>query len=98
MFDKIVIAGAGKTTDSLLPRLVHLAPVLVLDISQAALDELRAVTPGPDPEEQAPVHAVTRQLGDATSRFVLEDVRDDPRLAVALLATTEDERRNIEIC
>lgn len=98
MFDKIVIAGAGKTTDSLLPRLIHLAPVLVLDTVQAALDTLRLVEPGPDSGEQPPAHAVSRQLGDATSRFVLEEARADPRLAVALLAATGDDRRNIEIC
>lgn len=98
MFDKIVIAGAGKTTDSLLPRLVHLAPVLVLDTSQLALDELRAVAASPDSREQSPAHTVTRKLGDATSRFVLEDAREDPRLAVALLAATGDDRHNVEIC
>ena len=41
MLDRIVIAGAGRTMESILDRLVHLAPVLVLDTSQAALDELR---------------------------------------------------------
>lgn len=100
MFDKIVIAGAGKTTDSLLPRLSNLAPVLVLDTAQAALDSLLLVDveAGPDSSEKSPANAVSRQLGDATSRFVLEEARDDPRLAVALLAATGDDRRNIEIC
>jgi Trk K+ transport system NAD-binding subunit len=98
MFDKIVIAGAGKTVESLLDRLVRLAPVLVLDTAQSALDELRTDAGDTQSPEQHPRHALTRRLGDATSRFVLEEAREDPRLSVALLVATSDDRRNIEIC
>src|SRR5688572_29146192 len=98
MFDKIVIAGAGKTVESLLDRLVRLAPVLVLDTAQAALDELRTDAGDTHSPAQHPRHAVTRRLGAATSRFVLEEAREDPRLSVALLVATSDDRRNIEIC
>lgn len=98
MFDKIVIAGAGKTIESILNRLVHLAPVLVLDTAQSALDELRIAGGDADATQAQPTHAVTRRLGDATSRFVLEEAREDPRRSVALVAATGDDRRNIEVC
>lgn len=99
MFDKIVIAGAGKTVESILDRLVHLAPVLLLDTSQAALDELRTVAGDSlSASPPHPAHPVTRRQGDATSRFVLEAAREDPRMSVVLLAATGNDRWNIEIC
>lgn len=99
MFDKIVIAGAGKTVESILDRLSHLAPVLVLDTSQAALDELRVPSDRAAPDSpQPPTHTVTLRLGDATSRFVLEAAREASRSSVALLAATGDDRWNIEVC
>lgn len=96
MLDRIVIAGAGRTIETILERLVHLAPVIVLDTQQSALDELR-VSESPASDEHGPIHAVTKRLADATSRFVLEDVRADAHLSVAIVAATGDDRRNIEI-
>ncbi len=99
MLDRIVIAGAGRTMESILDRLIHLAPVLVLDTSQAALDELRIGEESADSSSDSrPSHAFVRQLGDATSRFVLEASRQDPNHAVAIVAATGNDRRNIEIC
>ncbi len=97
MLDRIVIAGAGRTIETILERLVHLAPVIVLDTQQAALDELRvSETAGTDAE--GPVHGVTKRLADATSRFVLEETRSEQHLSVGIVAATGDDRRNIEIC
>ena len=100
MLDRIVFAGASRMIDSILDRVLHLAPVLVLDTSQAALDELpvdaaarsASTTPGQGSR------SVTKKQGDATSRFVLEDARGDVRQAVALVAATGDDRRNLEVC
>lgn len=94
MLDRIVIAGAGRTIESILERLVHLAPVVVMDTSQAALDELRNVGGG----ESTLAHGVTKRLADATSRFVLEEMRSEQHHSVALVAATGDDRRNLEIC
>lgn len=99
MLDRIVIAGAGRTMESILDRLVHLAPVLVLDTSQAALDELRIGEESAESSsDNRPLHAFVKQLGDATSRFVLEESRQDPNHAVAIVAATGNDRRNIEVC
>lgn len=99
MLDRIVIAGAGRTMESILDRLIHLAPVLVLDTSQSALDELRIGEEGASVSPDGrPAHAFVRRLGDATSRFVLEESRQDANHAVAIVAATGNDRRNIEIC
>ena len=66
MLDRIVIAGAGRTMESILDRLIHLAPVLVLDTSQSALDELRIGEEGASVSPDGrPAHAFVRRLGDA---------------------------------
>lgn len=99
MLDRIVIAGAGRTTESLLERLVYLAPVLVLDTSQAALDELSVGDSRATPPAYAhEPHPLKRRHADATSRFVLEEVREDERLSVGLVAATGSDRKNVEIC
>ena len=50
MLDRIVIVGAGQTTDSLVPRLSRLAPVTVLDPVPEALERIREEAPA-EPEE-----------------------------------------------
>ena len=100
MLDRIVFAGASRMIESILDRVLYLAPVLVLDTSQSALDEL--VVNAADAKDPATSsnsgHAVSKKQGDATSRFVLEEARGDLRQAVALVAATGDDRRNLEIC
>lgn len=96
MLDRIVFAGASRTIESILDRVVHLAPVLVLDTSQAALDELPVSADGTAAPSTS--HVVSKRLGDATSRFVLEDARGDSPHSVALVAATGDDRRNLEVC
>lgn len=100
MLDRIVFAGAGHTIESILDRVVHLAPVLVLDTSQTALDELRlSVSSAAESAAASTVaYAVGKRLGDATSRFVLEEARGDVQHAAALVAATGDDRRNLEVC
>lgn len=104
MLDRVVFAGAGRTVESILERVLHLAPVLILDTSQAALDELSpvavaAATPVAAAASSAiPIHAVSKRLADATSRFVLEEARGDTHHAAALVAATGDDRRNLEVC
>ena len=85
--------------ESILARLVHLAPLIVLDTAQSALDELRVDTdPSNAAEDASPPQSVTKRLADATSRFVLEEARGESHLSVALAAATGDDRRNIEVC
>lgn len=104
MLDRVVFAGAGRTIESILDRVVHLAPVLILDTVQAALDELLlpavpvTVVGTASASAVLSVHAVSKRLGDATSRFVLEEARGEPSHSVALVAATGDDRRNLEIC
>ena len=104
MLDHVVFAGAGRTIESILDRVVHLAPVLILDTSQSALDELilpavpSAAPTSPLASTTLAVHKVTKRLCDATSRFVLEEARGESNHAVALVAATGDDRRNLEIC
>ncbi|HMU39597.1 MAG TPA: TrkA C-terminal domain-containing protein [Pseudomonadota bacterium] len=97
MLDRIVIAGAGRTIETILARLVHVAPVVVLDTVQTALDELR-ISEAENAEAPSPLHGVQKRLADATSPFVLEELRDEQHLSVAIVAATGDDRRNIEIC
>jgi Trk K+ transport system NAD-binding subunit len=94
MLDRIVIVGAGRTAPSLVERLTQIAPVLVMDVAPEAIDELRAAMA---PDDAAPFPAELR-LGDGTSRFVLEEARDDPRHRVALVVATGDDRKNLEVC
>lgn len=101
MLDRIVFAGASRTIESILDRVVPLAPVLVLDTSQAALDELPLAVPASTPASagaSSSAHAISKRLGDATSQFVLEEARGDRQHAVALVAATGDDRRNLEVC
>ncbi len=100
MLDRIVIVGAGRTTASLLARVTHLAPILILDIAAEALDELR-VTPPVEPKAGEPageLHRVSKRLADGTSRFVLEEARDGGGQAIALVAAAGSDRKNVEIC
>jgi hypothetical protein len=100
MLDRIVFAGASRTIESILDRVVHLAPVLVLDTSQAALDELplSAASPAESATASSIRPIIGKRLGDATSRFVLEEARGEPQHTVALVAATGDDRRNLEVC
>lgn len=100
MLDRIVIVGAGRTTDSLVPRLSRLAPLLVLDPVPAALAEIREQSEEALAAAEGTIapHPVTKRLADGTSRFVLEEAREDAGQAVALVATTGDDRKNVEIC
>ena len=100
MLDRIVIVGAGRTTQSLLALLANLAPILVLDTAAAALDEISAESPEATPAEGSSrrAHPVTKRLADGTSRFVLEEAREDAGQAVALVAATGDDRKNLETC
>lgn len=93
MLDRIVIVGAGRTAASLVERLTQIAPVVVMDVTQEALDELRAGMT----DESAPF-PVELRLADGTSRFVLEEARDDARHAVAIVVATGDDRKNLEVC
>lgn len=104
MLDRVVFAGAGRTIESILDRVVHLAPVLILDTSQAALDELSFAAVPTSTGATAgsstvlAVHAVHKRQADATSRFVLEEARGEASQSVALVAATGDDRRNLEVC
>lgn len=103
MLDRIVIVGAGQTTDSLVPRLSRLAPVTVLDPVPAALDRIREESAEGSPEEEEEgarhtIHTVTKRVADGASRFVLEEARGESKQSVSLVAATGDDRKNIEIC
>ena len=103
MLDRIVIVGAGQTTDSLVPRLSRLAPITVLDPVPAALDRIRIEhNEGPPDEEEEgarrTAHTLTKRLADGASRFVLEEARGESKQSVALVAATGDDRKNVEIC
>lgn len=93
VLDRIVLAGAGRTVETVLDRLLNLAPVLVLDTAQAALDELSL--PPPDSPGR---HQMTRVCADATSRLTLEDARTSREASVGLVAATGNDRRNLEVC
>ena len=82
--------------ESILARLVHLAPLIVLDTAQSALDELRVDENSADAAANAnPPQSVTKRLADATSRFVLEEARGESHLSVALAAATGDDRKSV---
>jgi hypothetical protein len=89
MLDGVVLVGAGRTADSLLPRLVALAPLTVIDTSESALSELRA-------SEEVDASRLTLRVADGTSRLVLEDLRGGGD--VGLVAATGSDRHNVEAC
>lgn len=95
MLDRIVIVGAGRTTEVLIARLRGMAPVLVLDSAPEALDALSLPDEPDDPAKDT--FPLTKKLGDGTSRFVLEEARGDERESVGIVAATADDRKNIEI-
>jgi Trk K+ transport system NAD-binding subunit/nucleotide-binding universal stress UspA family protein len=107
MVERIVIVGAGRTSDSLVQRLSLLAPLHVLDNSPTALAELTlplaaAGTNGngdaPEARNTPVRHTVTTRLADGTSRIVLEDIRGHRTESVALVAATGNDRMNLEVC
>lgn len=96
MLDRIVIVGASRTAESLIARLRTMAPLLVLDSASAALEA--AAVPEDIPEDPTvDVFPVTKRLADGTSRFVLEEARGDARDSVGIVASTSDDRKNVEI-
>lgn len=95
MLDRIVIVGAARTAESLIARLRAMAPLLVLDSSPEALEALGPA--GEGGESAGEVFPLAKQLGDGTSRFVLEEARGDERESVAIVAATADDRKNVEI-
>lgn len=99
MLDRVVFAGAGRTIQTVLDRVQKLAPVLILDTSQATLDELALTSAGvPNAAPGEGSHPIEKRLGDATSQFVLEEIRGEKHASIALVAATGDDRRNIEVC
>lgn len=111
MLDRIVIVGAGRTTDSLVQRLSLVAPVTVLDTSGPALEALQSappsskrevvLTPLPAAVDLGAVlsrHPIQKLAADGTSRLVLEDLRGPSEVQVALVAATGEDRTNLEIC
>lgn len=91
MLDAIVIVGAGRTTASMLQRLVSFAPVTVIDTAQAALGALQTTDASIDWTR------LRFHMADGTSRLVLEDLR---KLGtdVGFVAATGLDRQNLEAC
>jgi Trk K+ transport system NAD-binding subunit/nucleotide-binding universal stress UspA family protein len=101
VFARVVIVGGGKTSESIVEGLSRVAPVVVLDTSEAELRSMTAtsVPPRGDAQTSGPFrHPITTQVADGTSRLVLEDLRGDARDSVALVAATGEDRTNLEIC
>ena len=96
MVDRIVLVGAGRTSGSIIDRLVRHAPVTVIDVSPAALDVISARSL--ESAATATGHPVIRRAADGTSRLVLEDLRGDPSSRVAIVAATGDDRAALEVC
>lgn len=95
MQDRIVVVGAGRTAESLLGRLREMAPTVVLDTSAEALGTLSL--PDDPGDSGTPLFDVIKKQADGTSRFVLEEVRGNPREVVGIVAATPDDRKNIEV-
>ncbi len=90
MFDRIVLVGAGRTSRSIVTRLARLAPLTILDTSEAALEQA-APAAGDDL-----AHRIVRQIGDGTSRLVLTDARGDPKSRVGLVLSPGNDRAALE--
>jgi len=90
VLDGIVLVGAGRTADSLLPRLAALAPLTVIDTTEAALTALRS-------HADVDASRITLLVADGTSRMVLQDLKGTTG-ELGLVAATGSDRHNLEAC
>jgi Trk K+ transport system NAD-binding subunit/nucleotide-binding universal stress UspA family protein len=92
MLDRIVLVGAGRTSDSLVTRLVRLAPLTVIDTAGPALEPIIARAA----QRTDDAHPVASRVADGTSRLVLSDLRGDRRSSVGLVISPGDDRAALE--
>lgn len=102
MLDRIVLIGAGRTVESLLPKLGAIAPITVIDKSEDALAAMRrepSSAGGTASREDAlEGAAITYRVADGTSRLVLAELRGAADTKAALVAATGEDRQNLEAC
>lgn len=97
--ERIVLVGAGRSSREIVARLSGIAPLTVVDTSEAALDGAIAAEPeASDPASTARLYPIERRVADASSRLVLEDLRGEPGAPVALVAATGNDRVAVEVC
>lgn len=98
MLTRVVVVGAGRTSESIVDRVSRVAPVLVLDVDRQAVDVLAARLPERSaPAADAPFrHTVEVRLADATSKLTLEACRGEANDRVGFVAATSDDRVNLE--
>jgi Trk K+ transport system NAD-binding subunit len=78
----------------MIERLARIAPVTVLDASPAALEQSSTRSL----QSAGGSHTIVRQVGDGTSRLVLEDLRGDLHASVGLVVAPGDDRAALEVC